>query len=95
MVLWGAIATPTVTSYVAITDPEKFGALLRAIDGFQGQPQTVAGLKLLALWFPPPGELRQAKWPEFDFQKFVWTIPSGRMKMRVEHKVPLAKQAIA
>ena len=95
MVLRGAIATPTVTSYAAITDPEKFGVLLRAIDNFQGQPQTVAGLKLLALCFPRPGELRQAKWPEFDFQKQVWTIPANRMKMRVEHKVPMAPQAVA
>ncbi len=93
--LRGAIATPKVKSHAAITDPEGFGALLRAIDGFGGQPQTVAGLKLLALLFPRPGELRLSKWPEYDFKRCVWTIPAERMKMRVEHKVPLAPQAIA
>jgi integrase len=95
IVLRGAITTPAVTSYAAITDPEKFGASLRAVDDFEGQPQTVAGLKLLALCCPRPGELRQAKWPEFDFQKCIWTVPAGRMKMRLEHKVPLARQTIA
>lgn len=95
LVLRGAITSPTVTSYAAITESEEFGGLLRAIDKFRAQPQTVAGLKLLALCFPRPGELRLAEWPEFDFQKRVWTIPAARMKMRVEHKVPLARQAIA
>ncbi len=95
IVLRGAITTPTVKSHAAITDPGQFGCLLRDIDDFEGQPQTVAALKLLALCFPRPGELRQAKWPEFDFERRVWTIPAERMKMRVEHRVPLARQSIA
>lgn len=93
--LRGAITTPKVKSYAAITDPVKFGGLLRAIDDFDGQPQTVAALQLMALLFPRPGELRGAEWPEFDFEKCVWTIPAGRMKMRREHRVYLAPQAIA
>jgi hypothetical protein len=36
-VLRGAITPPKVTPRAAITDPEKFGGLLRAIDGFDGQ----------------------------------------------------------
>jgi len=93
--LRGAITTPKVTSRAAITDPVKFGGLLRAIDEFDGQPQTVAALKLMALLFPRPGELRMAEWPEFDFEKCVWTIPAAKMKMRREHRVYLAPQAMA
>lgn len=93
-VLRGAITTPKVKSYAAITDPERFGELLRSIDEFNGLPQTVAGLKLLALLFPRPGELRSAEWREFDFSKCVWTIPAEKTKMRRTHHVPLAPQAI-
>lgn len=93
--LQGALTTPTVTPRAAITNPKAFGALLRAIDGFTGQPTTRAALKLMALLFPRPGELRGAEWSEFDFEEAVWTIPAARTKMRREHRVPLAPQAIA
>ena len=56
--LRGALTTPTVKSRAAVTDPQAFGGLLRAIDGFNGQPTTHAALKLMALLFPRPGELR-------------------------------------
>ena len=93
-VLRGAISPPKVTHRAAILDPKKFGGLLRAIDGFDGQPTTVAALKLMALLFPRPGELRHAEWTEFDFKRFVWTIPAEKTKMRREHQIFLAKQAI-
>ncbi len=94
-VLRGAIAAPKVVSRAAITDAEKFGGLLRAIYSFDGQPTTIAGLKLLALLFPRPGELRFSEWPEFDFEKCIWTIPAARTKMRREHQIYLAPQAVA
>jgi integrase len=93
--LAGALTTPTVKPRAAVTNAKAFGALLRAIDGFTGQPTTRAALKLMALLFPRPGELRGAGWPEFDLTEAVWIIPAARMKMRREHHVPLAPQAIA
>jgi integrase len=92
--LRGAIAAPKVVSRAAIIDPERFGGLLSAIDAFDGQPTTAAALKLMALLFPRPGELRLSTWKEFDTKKAVWTIPAERTKMRREHHVPLPKQAI-
>jgi integrase len=92
--LRGALTSPIVTPRAAITSPKEFGALLRAIDGFEGQPETKACLRLMALLFPRPGELRLAEWSEFDLTKAVWTIPAKRMKMRREHICPLARQAI-
>lgn len=92
--LRGAIATPKVVSRAAVTEPEKFGELLKAIYAFEGQPTTVAALKLMALLFPRPGELRFSSWPEFDIKKAVWVIPAARTKMRREHHVPLPKQAL-
>jgi integrase len=52
-------------------------------------------LKLMAVLFPRPGELRAAQWPEFDFNNALWTIPAGRMKMRRPHRSPLSTQAVA
>lgn len=90
-----ALIRPTVTPRAAVTDPVAFGALLRAIEGFNGQPTTRAALKLMALLFPRPGELRAAEWREFDFDKAPWTLPVGRMKMRRPHRISLSRQAIA
>jgi len=92
--LQGALTTPIVKSRAAITEPAAVGALLRAIDDFDGQPTTRAALKLMALLFPRPGELRAAQWSEFDFRTATWTIPSDRTKMRRPHRVPLPRQAL-
>lgn len=93
--LKGALVKRVKKSYAAITKPKPFGALLRAIDGFEGQPTTHAALRLMPLLFPRPGELRQAAWSEFDVDDAVWTVPAERMKMRREQRVPLSKQALA
>lgn len=93
--LRGALVTPKVTHRPAITDETKFGALLRAIWGYDGTPETQAALKLMALLYPRPGELRFAEWSEFDLDRAIWTIPASRMKMRREHRKPLCAQAVA
>jgi integrase len=93
--LKGALVNPVVKHRAAITDARELGGLMRAIDTFNGQPTTIAGLKLLALTACRPGELRLASWSEFDLDAATWTIPAGRMKMRREHRVPLARQAVA
>jgi integrase len=78
----------------AITDPKAFGAMLRAIDGFDGQFTVKAALQLMTLLFPRPGELRAAEWSEFDLAAAVWIIPAARTKMRRAHRVPLPRQAL-
>ncbi|MER9722611.1 MULTISPECIES: integrase arm-type DNA-binding domain-containing protein [unclassified Mesorhizobium] len=39
------------------------------------------------------GEVREAKWDEFDLRSSVWTVPAHRMKTGREHSVPLSRQA--
>jgi integrase len=95
MDLRGALTTPQITHRPAIVDPSGIGALLRAIDGFDGQPTTRAALRLLAYVFVRPGELRHAEWKEFDLDAAVWSIPAEKMKMRLPHRVPLARQSLA
>ncbi len=71
------------------------GTLLRAIDGFDGQPTTHAALRLAPYVFVRPGELRYAEWSEFDLDAAVWSIPLAKMKMRRPHRVPLSRQSLA
>lgn len=59
-----------------------------------GRLLTKLALKLLVLTFVRPGELRGAKWAEFDIEAGLWRIPAERMKMKTEHLVPLSDQAI-
>ncbi len=89
------LAAPTVRHHSSLTDPNDVGALLRAIEGFTGALATRCALKLAALTFVRPGELRHAEWGEFDFDKAEGRIPKGKMKMKEQHIVPLSEQAIA
>lgn len=92
--LKGALLPPETRHNSAVTDPDAFGALLRAIDGYEGHRTIKLALQLLALTFPRPGELRQAEWPEVDIKGTLWIIPAHRTKMRREHRIPLARQAV-
>lgn len=93
--LRGALKAPHNRHHATITEPVRIGELLRAIDGFTGQPVTLAALKLAPLVFVRPGELRHAEWAEFDLDGAVWRIPGERMKMKAAHIVPLSTPAVA
>lgn len=92
--LRGALTAPQPKHLAAITEAEQVGALLRAIDGYNGQPVTKLAMQLTPHVFVRPGELRHAEWHEVDLEAAVWTIPGEKMKMRMVHQVPLSKQAI-
>ncbi len=92
--LRGALTAPTVTHYGAIIDPARVGELLRAIDGYEGQPITKLAMQLAPHVFVRPGELRHAEWSEFDLEGALWTIAAGKTKMRKDHLVPLSRQSI-
>lgn len=92
--LKGALKTPKRGNRAALSAKE-LPALLRKVDTYDGYPETKIALKLLALTFVRPGEMRAAEWAEFDLKAKEWRIPASRMKMRAEHIVPLSRQAIA
>lgn len=68
---------------------------LKRLQTYDGYPQTIYAMRLLLLTFVRPGELRGARWSEFDLKAKEWRIPAERMKMKTEHIVPLSKQAVA
>jgi len=69
-------------------------AFLAILDAYQGEPSTLAALRLLMLTAVRPGELRGATWAEIDTDAAEWRIPAGRMKMKAPHIVPLSRQAL-
>lgn len=68
---------------------------LAKLDAYEGDPHTINALRLLMLTAVRPGEVRGARWTEFDLEAGIWRIPAERMKMRAEHVVPLSTQSVA
>lgn len=87
--------------FAAITDPQRFGDLLRAIYAYKGGPLVTAALRLAPLLYQRPGNLRAMEWAEIDLDAALWTIPGAKMKRTVKdkengppHVVPLPVQAV-
>lgn len=98
----GALKKPVTTHFAAVTKPDELAAVLRGIDAYSGTFVVRCALQLLPMLMVRPGELRQARWDEFDLDNGQWFIPSERMKRtKVEkangdpHLVPLAPQAVS
>lgn len=92
--LKGALSAIPKSNYAAITEPKQAGGLMRSIHAYSGHPYAVAALKLSPLVFVRPGELRAAEWAEIDLDAAEWRIPGSKMKMGVDHMVPLSRQAV-
>lgn len=90
-----ALTTVEATNFAALTEPKRVGELLRAIDGYHGQPTVMSALKLAPLVFVRPGEIRAAEWSEFDLDAAEWRIRPERTKLNRAHLVPLSRQAVA
>ncbi|WP_420550537.1 tyrosine-type recombinase/integrase [Litorivicinus lipolyticus] len=59
------------------------------------RPATSArALEFIILTAARSSEARMATWDEIDLTNQVWTIPGNRMKMGIEHRVPLSSEAI-
>ena len=91
--LTGALRPKNKTHYAAITTPAEAGKLMLAIDAFNGTSIVKTALKLSALTFLRPGELRQLEWSEIIWDANRIEIPAHRMKMKQPHIVPLSRQA--
>jgi integrase len=99
--LWDALKPLEVKNMAAVLEPVKVGTLMRAIDGYTGQPITRAALQLSALLFQRPGNIRAMEWAWVDLDATMLTIPAAAMKRRIHgkingrpHLVPLAPQAV-
>ncbi len=82
-----------VTNRLALPERE-LTTFLAKLDRYDGEPAVKHALQLLILTATRPGELRGARWAEFDLAGRAWLIPAERTKMRSEHRVSLSRQAI-
>jgi integrase len=101
--LKGALKPFLSKHMAALTDPKEVAPLLRAIDDYKGSFVVKCALKLAALFFVRPGELRATEWSEINLETAEWNIPIERMKLPLKtkqerkgqfHLVPLSHQAI-
>ena len=85
------------TSHRASLSHEELPQFLRHLEHYdqQGRILTKLAIKLLVVTFVRPGELRGARWDEFNLDEKLWRIPASRMKMGADHIVPLSVQALA
>ncbi|QTL03431.1 integrase arm-type DNA-binding domain-containing protein [Aquabacter sp. L1I39] len=95
--LRGALKSPGRPKHHRAMPKEDLLGFLQALAAYDGDPSTRLALKLMVLTFVRTTELRAAQWSEFeglDGEEPLWRIPAHRMKMRFEHLVPLAPQAV-
>ena len=65
------------------------------LESYHGRNYVKIAMQLLVLTFMRPGELRNTRWTEVDFEKAIIKIPANRMKMARDHIVPLSRQALS
>jgi len=91
------IKTNTVKHHPGFTKPEDVARLLKLIDSHATNPQTSpfvsAALKLLPMVFCRPSELVTMKWADVDLGAAEWHYRVSKVK--IEHNVPLSRQAVA
>jgi len=88
------ILKPREVQHRAAMADEQLPEFLSKLDTYSGDPHTMHALRMVILTATRPGEVRGARWTEFDFDAALWVIPAERMKMRVEHRIPLSRQAL-
>lgn len=88
------ILKPRAVKHRAALSDRDLPEFLGKLDAYEGDPHTINALRLLMLTATRPGEVRGARWAEFDLDAALWIIPADRMKMRTEHRVPLSRQAL-
>lgn len=95
----GILKVGKVQHRSAITDTENLGQLLKNIDQNFGRGEIVVdyAVKILPHVFVRPGELRNAKWEDIDFENRLWkyTPPKTKNQTALEHIVPLSNQVYA
>lgn len=101
--LGGLLKKPQTRNRAAITNAAEVPALMRNIEGYHGGPVVRAALKLSALTFLRPGELRQCQWKDVNLDKGELNVPIAIRKLKtlekrkastLPHWVPLSDQAL-
>lgn len=90
----GILKSRNVT-HRAMLAPHEIPEFFNRLNNYNGEPLTRLALELLILTLSRTGEVRGARWEEFDLSNRQWKIPGERMKMKVPHIIALSNQALA
>lgn len=71
----------------AIIDPLALSELLRASDAYKGGPVVRGALKMAAILFQRPGNLRTMRWRDLNLDAKMWSMPSEDMKRTKSQKI--------
>jgi len=88
-----ALKRPIEKHLAAIVDPIEAKQLFDSICSYSGSITVQSALKLSALFFCRPGELRHLEWDDINWEENRIEIPAERMKLKQPHIIPLAKRA--
>lgn len=91
--LRGALRTAIPEHFAAVTDPDRLAELLRTMGAYSGRFVVRCALQLAPLLFVRPGELRKAKWEQFNLEAGEWRFTTSKTGTALV--VPLARQAVA
>ena len=77
----------------AAMDYDQLPAFMAELAAIDSDPSKA--LQITILTCARPGETLGMTWDEIDFERAVWSIEAGRMKMNKPHQVPLSDEALA
>ena len=92
--LRGALKSPPPPKHRTSLKAQDLPSFFEALAGYEGDRQTVLGLKLVLHTFLRTNEIRFGRWAEIEglnTDSPIWRISSSRMKMRAEHIVPITE----
>jgi integrase len=95
--LRGALSSPGKPRGHKAMPLSEVPTFLRLLEAYDGDVRTRLALRLMVLTFARTTELRSAQWSEIEDMDGInplWRIPADRTKMKRQHIVPLAPQAV-
>lgn len=89
-----AIGERTAKHYPIITEKKQLKGLLLSLDAYEGDFSTKQALRMMPYVALRPANVRFLEWNEVDLEEKVINISADKMKMRVDHRIPLTKSVI-
>lgn len=74
--------------------PREIALFLAALDQSRENAELKAALRLILLTMTRKGEVRRARWEEFDFERAEWALPEAHSKGETPLVIPLSRQTV-
>ena len=85
---------PRLKNHHAALNYADVPAALEQVRESTAELETRLSLEFLVLTAARSSEVRLARWSEIDWESKTWTIPADRMRVRREHRIPLADRSL-